>query len=115
VATTSSDVEANPVSHRSFTESPGSEAAAQRSGGSGPPEVEPPAPNPSGAPQPVPVISGARSSYYLFQGGQRMAVAMVDRGGRLRVNDAIDVVVLEIYNGAVKIGLVDRCSEEDEG
>ena len=37
-----------------------------------------------------------------------MAVALVDKGARLRVNDAIDVVVLEIYNGSVKIGLVER-------
>jgi hypothetical protein len=37
-----------------------------------------------------------------------MAVALVDKGARLRVNDAIDVVVLEIYNGSVKIGLIER-------
>jgi hypothetical protein len=37
-----------------------------------------------------------------------MAVALLDKGARLHVNDAIDVVVLEIYNGSVKIGLVDR-------
>jgi hypothetical protein len=56
----------------------------------------------------VPLISGSRSSYYLFQqGGHRMAVALVDKGARLRVNDAIEVVVLEIYNGSVKIGLIE--------
>ncbi len=57
----------------------------------------------------LPILSGSRPSYYLFQkGGHRMAVALLEKGARLRVNDAIDVVVLEIYNGSVKIGLVDR-------
>ncbi len=57
----------------------------------------------------LPILSGSRPNYYLFQqGGHRMAVALLDKGARLRVNDAIDVVVLEIYNGSVKIGLVDR-------
>ena len=37
-----------------------------------------------------------------------MAVALLDRGARLRVNDAIDVVVLEVYNGSVKLGIVER-------
>ncbi len=70
----------------------------------------------SGEPQPIPLISGSRSSYYLFQqGGQRMAVALVDRGARLRVNDAIEIVVLEIYNGSVKIGLIERVPGKDEG
>ena len=57
----------------------------------------------------LPILSGSRSTYYLFQqGGHRMAVALLDKGATLRVNDAIDIVVLEIYNGSVKIGLVDR-------
>ena len=43
-----------------------------------------------------------------------MAVALVDKGARLRVNDAIDVVVLEICNGSVKIGLVERSPEGRE-
>ncbi len=61
------------------------------------------------SPKPLPILSGSRPSYYLFQqGGHRMAVALLEKGARLRVNDAIDVVVLEIYNGSVKIGLVDR-------
>ena len=67
----------------------------------------------SSEPRPVPLLRGARSSYYLFpQGGQRMTVALVDRGARLRVNDAIDLVVLEIHDGSVKIGLVDRAEDE---
>ncbi len=67
----------------------------------------------SGGPRPVPLLRGARSSYYLFpRGGQRMTVALVDRGTRLSVNDAIDLVVLEIHDGSVKIGLVGRAKDE---
>ena len=100
------------MSRRSSAESPSPQAAQRRPQADGCKQTASPhaaAHSPIGEPCQVPVISGSRSSYYLFQqGGHRMAVALVDKGARLRVNDAIDVVVLEIYNGSVKIGLVER-------
>jgi hypothetical protein len=103
----------NPVRSRSSAANSSPPASENRTADSAWTDVPPTAPS---APQPVPRVRGSRSSYYLFQqGGQRMAVTLVDRGARLRINDSIDIVVLEIYDGSVKIGLVERMGENDEG
>jgi hypothetical protein len=101
------------VRSRSYAERLSPRASEARTADSAWSDVPPTAPS---EPQPVPRVRGSRSSYYLFQqGGQRMAVTLVDRGARLRINDSIDIVVLEIYDGSVKIGLVERMGENDEG
>jgi hypothetical protein len=58
----------------------------------------------------VPAISGSGPSYYLFQqGGQRMAITNLDKGTKIRVNDSIELVVLEVRGGSVHIGILFDC------
>jgi hypothetical protein len=60
------------------------------------------------SPRPVPIIRSSGPSYYLFQqGGQRMAITVLHKGTKIRINDAVDVVVLDVCGEAVRIGVLD--------
>jgi hypothetical protein len=62
-------------------------------------------------PRPVPAIRGPGPSYYLFQqGGQRMAITVLGKGTKIRINDSVELVVLDVCGEAVQIGL--RCDSE---
>ena len=51
-------------------------------------------------------ICGPGRSYYIFpQGGHRMAVAVLDEGTKIRLNDTMDIVVLGVHDGAVELGV----------
>jgi len=59
----------------------------------------------------IPMVRGASSSYYIFnQNGQRLLILTRKQNESIVIDNAIDVVVLEINGNEVKIGII--CPED---
>jgi hypothetical protein len=55
----------------------------------------------------IPMVRGAASSYYVFnQNGQRLLILTRKRNQSIVIDNAIDIVVLEINCEEVKLGIV---------
>jgi hypothetical protein len=65
-----------------------------------------PAPSESQVPCPAaPAINSPGPSYYLFsQDSGRMAVTLLKKGDRVRL-DALELVVLDVHDGTVELGV----------
>jgi hypothetical protein len=55
----------------------------------------------------IPMVHGGNSSYYIFnKDGQRLLILTRKENESIVVDDMIDIVVLEINNNEVKIGIL---------
>jgi hypothetical protein len=54
----------------------------------------------------LPTAKGNAWSYYVSNHrGHQMLVSELSKGDRVRINDATDVIILEIHDGQIKIGI----------
>jgi len=60
----------------------------------------------------LPIAEGRAHSYYIFrQDGRRMLVVQRRSGERLRINGAVEVVILETHPNLVKLAI--ECVPDD--
>jgi hypothetical protein len=62
----------------------------------------------------APRMDGCGWGYYASRGGEQMLVVERGAGQRIRINGAIEVVVLETSNGAVRLRIDDVGSAEGD-
>jgi carbon storage regulator CsrA len=59
----------------------------------------------------IPVVRGAASSYYVFnQNGQRLLILTRKQNESIVIDNAIDIVILEVNGNEVKLGII--CPED---
>jgi hypothetical protein len=55
----------------------------------------------------IPMVRGAASSYYIFnQNGQRLLILTRKQNESIVIDNAIDIVVLEVNGNEVKLGII---------
>jgi hypothetical protein len=55
----------------------------------------------------IPMVRGAASSYYVFnQNGQRLLILTRKQNESIVIDNAIDIVVLEVNGNEVKLGII---------